>query len=84
MTEGPEVSTLKAEIEKKCSIVASYDPSISCCGAGNSYGNDITLSARNGSLGCGSPVNHLIMKDGVTLVDLGSGGGVDVFAAANK
>ena len=34
------------------------------------------------SYGCGSPVNRASLKAGETLVDLGSGGGIDCFIAA--
>jgi SAM-dependent methyltransferase len=33
-------------------------------------------------LGCGAPVQHLELKAGETVLDLGSGGGIDVFLAA--
>lgn len=36
------------------------------------------------SLGCGNPVALASLKDGETVVDLGSGGGLDCFLAANK
>ena len=84
MTESASDSSFKLAVEKKYSKAASQDPAVPCCSAGNSYGEDIPLSARNSSLGCGSPVTHLTMSEGMTLVDLGSGGGVDVFVAANK
>jgi len=35
-------------------------------------------------LGCGSPVAHVGLKPGETILDLGSGGGIDVFLAAKK
>ncbi len=34
------------------------------------------------SYGCGSPVNRASIKEGETVVDLGSGGGIDCFIAA--
>jgi len=71
-------------VEKKYADAASCDPTTLCCGAGNNYSEDIPLSARSSSLGCGSPVAHVTMNEGMTLVDLGSGGGADSFAAANK
>jgi SAM-dependent methyltransferase len=33
-------------------------------------------------LGCGAPLNHLRLQPGETVVDLGSGGGIDVLLAA--
>jgi arsenite methyltransferase len=35
-------------------------------------------------LGCGAPVRHLQLKPGETMLDLGSGAGVDVFLAAGQ
>ncbi len=35
------------------------------------------------SYGCGSPVNRAGIRQGETFVDLGSGGGIDCFIAAN-
>jgi arsenite methyltransferase len=35
-------------------------------------------------LGCGNPVGLATLKKGETVLDLGSGGGIDVFLAANK
>jgi len=36
------------------------------------------------NLGCGNPVAFASLKEGETVVDLGSGGGLDCFLAANK
>ncbi|KAL2863380.1 putative arsenic methyltransferase Cyt19 [Aspergillus lucknowensis] len=38
----------------------------------------------NLGLSCGNPVAHANIKEGETIVDLGSGGGIDVFLAARK
>jgi arsenite methyltransferase len=35
-------------------------------------------------VGCGAPVNHAQIREGETVVDLGSGAGIDVFLSANK
>lgn len=35
-------------------------------------------------LGCGNPVALSSLKEGETVLDLGSGGGIDVFLAAKK
>jgi len=40
--------------------------------------------AANMGLGCGNPVALASLKEGETVLDLGSGGGVDVFLAAQK
>ena len=38
----------------------------------------------NLNLGCGNPVAIASIKEGETVIDLGSGGGLDCFLAANK
>ncbi len=35
-------------------------------------------------VGCGAPVNFADIKEGEVVVDIGSGGGIDVFISANK
>ena len=35
-------------------------------------------------VGCGAPVKFADLQKGETVVDLGSGGGIDVFLSANK
>ncbi|MEW6595347.1 MAG: DUF5714 domain-containing protein [Thermodesulfobacteriota bacterium] len=44
----------------------------------------IPLASRQRSYGCGSPVSDAGLKAGETLVDLGSGSGVECFLAAEK
>lgn len=38
----------------------------------------------NLGLGCGAPIDHLDLQPGETVVDLGSGAGIDVFLAADR
>ena len=35
-------------------------------------------------VGCGAPINHAELKEGETVVDLGSGAGIDIFLASQK
>jgi SAM-dependent methyltransferase len=35
-------------------------------------------------VGCGAPLHHAAVREGETVVDLGSGAGIDVFLSANK
>lgn len=71
----------------------------SCCGptgCGTPAENAITLEigyskkqlgavpeGANLGLGCGAPIDHLALQPGETVVDLGSGAGIDVFLAAD-
>jgi MoaA/NifB/PqqE/SkfB family radical SAM enzyme/ubiquinone/menaquinone biosynthesis C-methylase UbiE len=44
----------------------------------------IPLESKSRSYGCGSPVNDADLRPGETVVDLGSGSGVECFLAAEK
>jgi len=79
----PRDSTaLKLAIDAKYSQEATNKfPSSCCCGSDRS---EVPSDARNVSLGCGSPMNYVSFRQGMTVLDLGCGGGIDVFAAANK
>lgn len=68
-------------------------PKISCCPSTSSisekigYTKEELTSVPQGAdmgLGCGNPVALASLKEGETVVDLGSGGGLDVFLAAKK
>jgi SAM-dependent methyltransferase len=69
----------------------------SCCGTGNTdcncaspqlYDSDMLLelpdSVTGISLGCGDPVTIAGLQAGETVLDLGSGGGIDCFLAAKQ
>lgn len=64
----------------------------SCCSPANSatvigYENKELESIPEASVlgvGCGAPLHHTNVKEGETVVDLGSGAGIDVFLSANK
>lgn len=46
--------------------------------------NDLPVEVRSLSAGCGDPVTLAELKPGQTVLDLGSGGGIDCFLAAQK
>jgi SAM-dependent methyltransferase len=67
----------------------------SCCGGGTSdpvtsnlYGEDeigaIPRAAYAASLGCGNPTALATLNPGETVLDLGSGGGIDVLLSARR
>ena len=68
----------------------------SCCGGtatadpitGNLYSGDeattIPVQALQASLGCGNPTALADLKPGETVLDLGSGGGIDVLLSARR
>ena len=83
-----------AKIAKKESSCCG--PTVSCCGSTNSHeeiSKKIGYSEKdlrsvpkgaNLALGCGNPVALASLKEGETVLDLGSGVGLDCFLAANK
>ncbi|MBI3659529.1 arsenite methyltransferase [Candidatus Acetothermia bacterium] len=77
------VSGACAEGSACCSGVAS-----SCCSGDESalYTNEelsaVPTEAASSSRGCGNPVALASLKSGETVLDLGSGGGIDVLLAA--
>jgi len=84
LTADTEETRFKLEVDRKYSEAASTSSETSCCGGGDRYSNEIPKGAKNGSLGCGCPVDYLQFQPGMTIADLGCGSGVDAFAAANK
>jgi len=64
-----------------------------CCGStsevagGIGYAEDdleVLPEGANLGLGCGAPVERLDLREGETVLDLGSGAGIDVFLAARR
>jgi arsenite methyltransferase len=79
--------------EAECSSCSSGCCSLSCSSPPKyvswkiGYSPDDIESVPEDSvlgLGCGNPVALASLKEGETVLDLGSGGGIDVFLAANK
>jgi SAM-dependent methyltransferase len=79
------------------SVASCCPPTItSCCGPESSANyaiqigytldelKDIPDAAQMASAGCGNPTALAGLKDGEVVLDLGSGGGIDVFIAAKK
>jgi arsenite methyltransferase len=89
---------IKKFIRKRYSKMAKKGPS--CCSAGATYETDSMEQAKRigyskkelqnipesaiMGLGCGNPTALAELKEGETVLDLGSGAGIDVFLAANK
>jgi SAM-dependent methyltransferase len=60
-----------------------------CCGDSSQLYSNTTLEGLpaevvNLSLGCGDPVSIASLREGETVLDLGSGGGIDCFLAAQR
>jgi SAM-dependent methyltransferase len=72
------------------SVAACCDPGLRCCDpiTTNLYSVDqmgsIPQKATQASLGCGNPTALIELKAGQTVLDLGSGGGIDVLLSARR
>ncbi len=88
-------STLQDAIRDKYAKAATGAHSSSCCGGScadpitsNLYGPDETANlppeAVRASLGCGNPTALSELHAGETVLDLGSGGGIDVLLSARR
>lgn len=80
-----------------CSSTASAEANASCCGGGGevdaAFGStlysageqdELPASAVAASLGCGNPTAVAELKAGERVLDLGSGGGIDVLLSARR
>ena len=92
----PEVKKLVKERYGKAALQVSSGGS-SCCGTSRSCGDPITSNlydaaekaglpaeAVAASLGCGNPTALAQLNPGETVLDLGSGGGIDVLLSARR
>ena len=72
------------------SVQACCDPALRCCDpiTANLYSADqkgiIPAKAVQASLGCGNPTALIDLREGETVLDLGSGGGIDVLLSARR
>jgi len=70
-----------------CCPSCECGPSLIELGKGIGYSEEDLRNvpeASNMGLGCGNPVALAALKEGDTVLDLGSGGGIDVFLAAKR
>ncbi len=83
--------------ESSADACCSGSPGSSCCSTGSSCGDAITSDLYSGvelgelpvaaalaSLGCGNPTALAELKPGEKVLDLGSGGGIDVLLSARR
>ena len=83
-------SEIKKELKKRYGQFAeqgsSCCPDYSCCDIGYSIEEikDLPSDISEFSLGCGNPVALSDIKEGEVVLDIGSGGGLDVFLASKK
>jgi SAM-dependent methyltransferase len=75
---------------QKSGSVACCDPSMRCCDPittnlyEESEKSGLPANAVLASLGCGNPTALIELKPGETVLDLGSGGGIDVLLSARR
>ena len=92
---GNIAADFKGESQASCCEPA--DLSSGCCGPGDTVpidqiamlyetpeASDLPFEVTGLSLGCGDPVTLASLKPGQTVLDLGSGGGIDCFLAAKQ
>jgi arsenite methyltransferase len=74
----------------KNSVPACSSPALNCCDPitkdlyGDSETGELPEKAVLASLGCGNPTALIDLKEGETVLDLGSGGGIDVLLSARR
>ncbi len=78
-----------AERARKSDPCCAPDSASGCCDSNNAFYPEDLLTAlpddvTNFSLGCGDPITLAELIPGQTVLDLGSGGGLDCFLAAKK
>jgi arsenite methyltransferase len=77
-----------AEAAKAASAPAGGCCGPGCCGAAELYSGEerdlLPDAAKLASLGCGNPTAIAELHDGETVLDLGSGGGIDVLLSAGR
>jgi arsenite methyltransferase len=77
-------------VKKAGSVDSCCDPTLRCCDpiTTNLYSSDekgqIPEKAVLASLGCGNPTALIELKQGEIVLDLGSGGGIDVLLSARR
>ena len=78
------------EVQKSGSVACCGDPALRCCDpiTTNLYDeaqkSGLPANAVLASLGCGNPTALAELKAGETVLDLGSGGGIDVLLSARR
>lgn len=77
-------------VNESGSVQACCDPGLRCCDpiTANLYNSgeagELPAKAVRASLGCGNPTALIELKPGQVVLDLGSGGGIDVLLSARR
>jgi SAM-dependent methyltransferase len=89
----PKTGTIVDIVKERYGAIAEGKQFGTCCGGSQSQklaigmgyeASDLSVlpDEANLGLGCGAPIGHLALAAGETVVDLGSGAGIDAFLAA--
>lgn len=99
MSKKMDAKKIREEVRTHYAEALKMAPgsSASCCGSAPAQGKFVALAGYNDgemkdipqgldlpSFGCGNPVDYIEVKPGDTVLDLGSGAGLDLFLAARK
>jgi SAM-dependent methyltransferase len=98
MSEPLDLKDPRATVREKYGAIAEGKAHEGCCATGCCSGGDEVLTGigyseaqmaaipegANLGLGCGNPLGHAGVRAGETILDLGSGAGIDCFLAANE
>jgi arsenite methyltransferase len=93
-----EANQIQVAVQKKYGEIAKSVSDGGCCGpsccspaepvTGNLYGasqtDELPKEAVDASLGCGNPTALIDLHEGEVVLDLGSGGGIDVLLSARR
>jgi arsenite methyltransferase len=90
--ERYDTIALTGNSDCSCCATAKLKDNDNCCSPSQSatiigYDNEELQSIPKESIlgvGCGAPLHFADLREGETIVDLGSGAGIDVFLSANK
>ena len=97
MSEAGLKETIQAKYGEAAARARAGDTTGGCCGSGCGCSDPITSdlygvhetsqlpdAAVAASLGCGNPTALIELREGQTVLDLGSGGGIDVLLSAKR
>jgi arsenite methyltransferase len=87
MTETTSELEIRKAVRDRYSKLATSESSSDCCGGSCGsplvqLGEQIPEEAASVNAGCGSPLVLVTLKPGDSVIDLGSGGGIDIFRAS--
>jgi SAM-dependent methyltransferase len=87
-SEASGVAAAGAQIASCCGGASAAVAAVSsCCGEVPLTfldGRAVPQDLAGASLGCGAPIDAAVLQPGETVVDLGSGAGLDIFFAADR